>query len=349
MSGEQPLNAQRGEVEYRRRLVRQQVAGKTSLADEFDSATIASVLRERMERTRAQMESLRRAGVPLSPYLEIGAERGQRALVMENWLDARGAAADLSFDMLRACEHYRAEFGLARLPLRVCCDAYHLPFRTGSLPFVFCYETLHHFPEPDPIVAEAHRVLAPGGTFLFDEEPYRKVLHFNVYKGRKLYGRDAARAGRLRRLLDRVFAETACNEVEFGILENHDIPLDTWKRALAPFASTDVELHSARVLRERLFTPRNPLAFALAWAWGGTISGTCRKAGTLPPLRTELEATLACPTCVGRGEGALERESDAYRCRTCGERYPSVDGVAFLMTAERRRELYPETASGASD
>lgn len=346
---QQPLDAQRGEVEYRRRLVRQQVAGETSLADEFDSATIATILRERMERTRAQMAALRDAGVRISPYVEIGAERGQRALVMENALGAHGAAADLSFDMLRACEHYRAEFGLERLPLRVCCDAYHLPFRTGSLPFVFCYETLHHFPEPGPIVAEAHRVLAPGGTFLFDEEPYRKVLHVNLFKGRKLYGREAATSSRLRRLLERLFSETACNEVEFGILENHDIPLGTWKRALSPFARTDAVLHSMRVLSERLVQPRNPLAFALAWAWGGTISGTCRKAGALPADVPAIADTLACPTCVARGDGTLEREPDAYRCRTCRARYPVVDGVAFLMAAERRRELYPEIAGPAMD
>src|SRR5260221_6519816 len=103
-------------------------------------------------------------------------------------------------DIMGEWELYRAELGLERLPVRVCCDAYHLPFRSGSLPFVFCYETLHHFPEPGPIVAEAHRVLAPGGTFLFDEEPYRKVLHANLFKGRKLYGREAATSSRLRRL-----------------------------------------------------------------------------------------------------------------------------------------------------
>jgi SAM-dependent methyltransferase len=121
-----------------------------------------------MADTAQAMERLRKRGVALSPYLELGAERGQRALVLENDFGARGAAVDLSLDMLRSTAHYGEVFHKPRMPERICCDAHTLPFRTGSLPFVFCYEFLHHFPTPAPVVKEIHRVLAPGGWFFFD-------------------------------------------------------------------------------------------------------------------------------------------------------------------------------------
>ena len=63
-------------------------------------------------------------------------------------------------------------------PERICCDANTLPFAQNSLPFVFCFETLHHFPDPTPVVHEIYRVLCPGGWFYFNEEPFKKVLYF---------------------------------------------------------------------------------------------------------------------------------------------------------------------------
>lgn len=58
-------------------------------------------------------------------------------------------------------------------PLRLCCDANRLPLRSDAVPFVFCYEFLHHFPELTPVIRKIHRILA-GGTFFFSEEPYHR-------------------------------------------------------------------------------------------------------------------------------------------------------------------------------
>jgi SAM-dependent methyltransferase len=41
-----------------------------------------------------------------------------------------------------------------------------LPFRNGSFDVVLCTQVLEHDPEPQRTVAEAHRVLSPGGTLL---------------------------------------------------------------------------------------------------------------------------------------------------------------------------------------
>ena len=338
----QGLEARQGEIRFRRILSEQQVEGKPGIPDEYDGAGIRAVLADRMAHTRSVMESLRARGVPLSPYLEIGAERGQRALVLENDFDSRGAAADLSFDMLASTAHYAREFGCARLPLRIVCDVYALPFLSGTLPFVFCFETLHHFPEPGPVVRELHRVLAPGGTFYFDEEPFNQALRLPLFKGSKAYSHGHRNASLLRRVVERFFAEPSCNETEFGILENHSIPLSTWRKAFEPFAEADVIVQSSRGLRHPLFGARDPLATSLSFLLGGSVYGVCRKAGSGPSVQ-RIEDALACPGCRVRGtEAALTWDGTAAGCAACGVRYRSKDGVLFLLDDKSLRELYPE-------
>ena len=351
-TGRQSVENQRGEVEFRRKLYDQQVGGADLFEDEFDSEGIEAILRERMEATHVHMRSLQARQVPLSPYIEIGAERGQRSLVMDNRLGGHGAAVDISLDMLRSCAHYRDAFDLTEMPLRVCCDANNLPFRSGSVPFVFCYETLHHFPDPTPIIAEAHRVLCPGGRLFFHEEPFKQVLRLELYTLKdKIYSENALRRGVLKRAMHRFFARKTCNEVEHGILENEDIPLRTWKAALARFAEKDVRLRSARVIETGLFGPGGRLRRGLAYLFGGEISGMCRKAegdGEHEPAAT-IEDALICPACRDKTtEGKLDRTDDELACAACGRRYPVRDGVALLLVDETMRALYPEVAGARS-
>src|SRR4030042_1323048 len=124
---QQTLDNQRGEVAFRRKLVEQQIQGKTHFEDEFDREGIEAIMLERMETTRQQIEAIRSGGAPVSPYVEIGAERGQRSLVMENEIGATGAAVDLSLDMLQSCDYYRERFKRSAIPLRVCADLYLTP------------------------------------------------------------------------------------------------------------------------------------------------------------------------------------------------------------------------------
>jgi SAM-dependent methyltransferase len=241
---QQSDNAQKGEIEFRKKLSRQQINGDCFFENEYDSKGIEKILIERMKKTLDNMVSLRGKNYVLSPYLEIGAERCQRSLVMENDLDACGAAVDISYDMLKSCNYYREAFNKTKFPLRICCDANNLPFLSGSIPFVFCYETLHHFPEPSPIVKEIHRVLQPGGHFFFHEEPFKKVLHINLYKEEKTNSKRRAKT-RIRKIktgLDIFFAKKTCNEIEHGIIENHDISLRNWKKTLNLFEDKNINL-----------------------------------------------------------------------------------------------------------
>jgi SAM-dependent methyltransferase/uncharacterized protein YbaR (Trm112 family) len=338
----QSKEAQKGEIEFRRKLIRQQVAGEKIFDDEYDGPGITRILAERMKKTLEEVSLLKSHGIVVSPYLEIGAERCQRSLVMENDLGASGLAADLSFDMLRSCAHYMDVFSKERSPVRVCCDANNLPLLSNSIPFVFCYQTLHHFPDPGPVIKEVLRVLSPGGHFMLREEPFRKTLHLSLYKGHKIYSKEAAATGRLANILNFFFSEANCNEVGHGVIENDRIKLGAWKRALSGFEERQIKLRTIRKIESELFSPSSFPRFLSAWLFGGVIHGICRKAGTTPASYSPAAAALACPVCREKGlESGLMSKEAFFACHTCSSSFPLADGVLFLFPSGMFKELYP--------
>ena len=67
---------------------------------------------------------------------------------------------------------------LARVPSRpnvqvYTADAARLPFGAGNFDVVSAYSFFHHLQDLDPVLAEAHRVLRPGGCLYVDLEPNR--------------------------------------------------------------------------------------------------------------------------------------------------------------------------------
>jgi len=336
----------KGEIEFKKKLYEQQINNQTVLRDEHDAAGIETLLADRMRVTAKQMKELRQKVIALSPYVEIGAERGQRSLVMANDLGAAGAAIDLSFEMLKSCEYYRAKYGLKKLPLRICCDAYNLPFRDNSLPFAFCYQTLHHFADPTPIVNELHRVLAPGGHFFFAEEPYQKVLHLNLYKKKVVDRKEPGVFNALARLADRFLAEETCNAVDFGITENVNMPLSKWLAALGAFSQKAITLTSLKAFKVNFKNPLSFIFYPVAYLFGGEISGLCQKSGQAERPATTIYECLACPAC-GKDDpvSALTVKNDKAICEKCHESYPIIDGVLFLFTRPELAKYYPEIAN----
>jgi SAM-dependent methyltransferase/uncharacterized protein YbaR (Trm112 family) len=344
---QQGLGSQRGEIEYRRAMVRHEVGGQRAPDEESPADEVTRLIDERMKTTAARMRQVASAGAVLAPYLEIGAERGQRALVLENDFAVHGAAADISLDMLKSTAHWAHRLALPNLPLRVCCDAHTLPFRSGSLPFVFCYQTLHHFPDPAPILSQIWRVLAADGLFFFDEEPFRRVLrqhHFHPAD-------PGPGAGRARRAAFRVlqfFSDPGQDEAVHGIVENHSIPPAQWRSLLERFSERDVTLSSVRGrVRSSLDAPApGPLTRAIHHLFGGSIGGHCRKTGGPAIGAARIEDALACPICLESDtECSLEDGGDAWVCAGCGTNYPVIDGVLLLLVPEKRATLYPEFAA----
>ena len=343
MSELQTIDNQRGEIDFRRKLVQQQVDGQQLFTDEFDSREIERILKERMDSTRERMQKLLDSGLTMSPYVEIGAERGQRSLIMESDLNQQGAAIDLSFDMLRSCEHYKTVFEKNKLPLRICGDLYLAPFKTDSIPFVFCYQTLHHFPNPEPIVEEVRRFLAPGGCFFFNEEPFKKGFHLKLYRTDKVFSDMHLRRRFIRKLFDHFFAEYVCNEVEHGVIENDDITIRIWREVFSRFDEKDVKLSSFRSVTSDLYGRGFSLNSVLNYLWGGSISGICRKAGDPVAEVRSIESALTCPVCLkGGNEPELIRKESIFSCEGCESKYPVVNDVLFLLAPDKLVNLYPE-------
>jgi SAM-dependent methyltransferase/uncharacterized protein YbaR (Trm112 family) len=346
----QHLRNLQGEIAFRAKLARQHVTGEVLLPDYYPREAHDEILRERVEATCAKMAELARAGVPLSPFLELGAERGQRSLVLANDFGATGIAADISYHQLLTLDHFSHLFQRERLPTRVCCDANHLPFRSNAFSFVFCYQFLHHFPSLLPIISEINRVLGDG-YFYFDEEPFKRRARLRLYQQeQKVYAEATLRKSKRRRLVESFVSEERSDEVEHGIIENHDITLREWSDALRVFPERDVDLVSvggaASKLGDRL-RGRNVVNLLL----GGRIAGLCRKktsSGRLPP--TDIAELLGCPGCVTSVGDAvdrppLSRRRGALVCSECGTSYPEKDGILVLLPRTELEQLYPDLAS----
>lgn len=338
----QSVANQKAEIEFRKKLVLQQVDGENFLDDEFDAGSIENILADRMQKTQNQMTMLIDQQILLSPYLEIGAERCQRSLVMENDIGVSGIAADISYDMLKTCDYYQEVFTKPNIPVRVCCDINNLPFATDSIPFLFCYETLHHFPDPSPIIKEAHRVLSPGGYFFFDEEPYKQYLHAHLYK-KRIHAGGTVNRNIIIKILDYFFSETTCNEADHGIIENHEISLKLWRHALEPFSEKNVTLNSVRIIQSELFNPGSYTKYLLAYLLGGNISGLCKKSGNLIQKTDAIYNLFVCPSCRETNNDInLVRRDAFFACPKCDKVFPVVEGIVFLFSYNKLEELYSE-------
>jgi len=171
----------------------------------------------------------------MTPFLEIGSNVGHTSYMLANEFGASGFALDLSADSLRYGAALKDRWRLSRAPIRVAGDAVNLPFASGSIRFVMAFQMLSQFMNMESVFLEVKRVLAPGGTFLFAEEPLKRLLSLRLYRcpyyetmkpwERKLYD-----WGLLGYLVRDVIG--AHQEESFGIRQNHTMGLKDWQRLI---------------------------------------------------------------------------------------------------------------------
>jgi ubiquinone/menaquinone biosynthesis C-methylase UbiE len=116
------------------------------------------------------LEDLANAGASIR-VLDLGAGPGNSALALGRHHPQRSfIALDLSLPMLELVHHTRMGAGwpLHRLvPLQA--DAFRLPLADASVDVVTAHSFLYMLPQVDGALAEAYRVLRPGGSVAFLE------------------------------------------------------------------------------------------------------------------------------------------------------------------------------------
>ena len=281
----------------------------------------------------------------MTPFLEIGANAGHSSYMLANEFGAQGFALDLSADSLRHGRALMDAWHLQHAPIRLAGDAANLPFADESLRFVCAFQMLSQFMDIETVFREVHRVLQPGGVFLFAEEPLRRRLSLRLYRcpyynNMKPWERRLHDWGLLGYLVQDVIG--AYQEDSFGIRQNHTMELADWDTLVGKyFAQHEYEVFvPERGWGERIVKAAAASEFRAARWLGGTLAAICKKEGSASaPLNLEnFETFLRCPDC----RNSLTCESDrTLRCVSCGYSSPYEDDVYNLLPAAERRELYP--------
>jgi ArsR family transcriptional regulator len=123
---------------------------------------------------------------PTGRLVDVGTGTG-RMLELFGGEAKSALGVDRSPEMLRLARVKLAEAGLASAELRQA-DMYSLPLPAGSADTVIIHQVLHYAQQPAAAVAEAARLLAPGGRLL--------IVDFAPHEREELRDRDAhARLG----------------------------------------------------------------------------------------------------------------------------------------------------------
>ena len=288
----------------------------------------------------------------MSPFLEIGSNVGHTSYMLANEFGASGFALDISADSLRYGIALQDRWQLSRAPIRIAGDAANLPFADSSLRFVLAFQMLSQFMNMERVFLEVKRVLAPGGIFLFAEEPLKRMLSMRLYRcpyydtmkpwERKLYD-----WGLLGYLVRDVIG--AHQEESFGIRQNHTMGLKEWHQLVHKhFAEAEYEIFvPGRGWGERVVktAARRIDSYRSEWAaarlLGGTLAAICRKAGDPTPVPFDasgFQIHLRCPDC----RSTLTRNrADLLSCTKCPYQAPNEGGVYNLLPSADKAELYP--------
>lgn len=335
----QPRKAKIGEVLFRRQLSNQHLGRGQAFPGQPDEKQIIGVLAQRVVDSRSIFKNLLEQNVPLSPYLEIGAEKCQRASLLSSEFWGKGFALDLSFESLKSAQFFAKKLKLKKMPVLVCADAENLPFADNSLPFVFAFETLHHFPHPKRVLLEMERVCSNGGHVYFSEEPVLQSV--NVALWRRDFNLNSFEKV-LRKLYLLPFMSTlGGSETKYNVIENQ-FSLSTWKDALSLFP--DLELMFEPVFwgpKSKTVGAKwqiNPLTRLFMAIEGGGITALAKiKKAQKPKTLKNIFEVLVCPKCHRK----LKKDNPNFICVSCRKTYPVKNNVIFLLEETLRKKLYP--------
>lgn len=135
----------------------------------FSAATLVHklseglVLLEAIDRRRAWFERS-------DAILELGAGQGWAACLVKSMFDARVIASDVSADAVASVPEWERVLGVG-LDGALACPSFDVPLADASVDLVFTFQSAHHFGAHRRTLAEAWRLLRPGGAVLYLHEP----------------------------------------------------------------------------------------------------------------------------------------------------------------------------------
>lgn len=337
----------KAEVEFRKKLALQFEGKKTIFPGEPNYKEYQKIVKDRVKVYSKIFKDLRKNGVSLSHFLEIGGGVGQASMLLINKFNASGICSDISYETLKLAAKYKKLLKYKKLPTLMACDAYNLPFKDESIPFIFGFQTLHHFPDPKPVLAEVKRVLSPGGYFYFGEEPVAQAFNLNLWR-RDLHltwWEKALKATTLLHFISRI----GKSEVEHGILEE-TFTIDTWEKALNQFDEVEVTIRifplgptfkRVKTGKKGWLTPPFYLKIPLA-ILGGGIEALCH----MEKMKSEVRSAknilffISCPNCKNRTYNLQHTTYNGLSCPNCKKKFKNKDGVLILFSQEDEKKLY---------
>lgn len=317
-------------LEAKRAESKRPFSGENILKDQ----NLGSMLRERASTMLNDLKALQEKSVSFSPFLEIGAGSVQRSAALMNHYPVDGVATDISQQSLRDTPFTLSLLGYARSPILICCDAHHLPFLPNTFQFVFAFQTLHHFENPVPVVAECYRVLGKGGYFYFNEEPMDSPLR-RLLRGNRVLSHPPTRLQKLAYRLhaEKVFWDDGALERSLGITEAR-FDMGLWREALQPFIETNLEVNRRFRIYTNLYRPI--LSSFLASIIGGNVKGLCLKTDG-ESVVGDFHERLLCLDCHST---ELSHEDEQLHCENCGRVYPITDNVIRMLPEELENQLF---------
>ena len=156
---------------------------------------------------------------PIGRLVDIGTGTGRMIALFGGSAD-HALGVDRSPEMLRLARAKLAEAGLARAELRQG-DMYSLPLPAGCADTVIVHQVLHYAQQPAAAVAEAARLLAPGGRLL--------IADFAPHEREELRTRDAhARLGFADDAVTKYFEAAGLDARVVEHLEGGELTVTIW-------------------------------------------------------------------------------------------------------------------------
>jgi tocopherol O-methyltransferase len=196
---------------------------------------------DRKERRQAQIdlieELLRWAEVSQAEQiLDVGCGIGGSTVYLSKKFNAHATGITLSpVQAARAKERAAADGATADF---LVADALHMPFADRTFDFVWSLESGEHMPDKTRFLQECHRVLKPGGTFLFVTWCHRSTVATPLTADEQHHLQEIYRVYCLPYVISLADYAAIARVVNFQAIRTAD-----WSTAVAPF--WDVVVDSA--------------------------------------------------------------------------------------------------------